>query len=121
MKEETLDTKTARSGWFAREDINRRAARAMDLHPEVFGSFAHQTAVAAVVDTVKDYFASYGTVYETARPATRNRPAHTEVKVQRYVLKGSRDPAVFRQRIESAGGQEMKWKHHTESLSIHVW
>jgi hypothetical protein len=121
MKEETLDTQTSNSSWFAIEDINRRAARAMDLHPEVFGSFAHQTAVAAVVDTVKDYFASYGTVYETARPATRNRPAHTEVKVQRYVLKSRRDSTAFRNSIKAAGGREMKWKHHTESLSIHVW
>jgi hypothetical protein len=121
IKEETKETHSVGSGWFAIEDINRRAEAAMDRHPDVFGSFAHQTAVAAVVDCVKDYFASYGAVYETARPATKRRPAHTEVKVQRYVLKSRRDSTAFRKSIESAGGKEMNWKHNTESLSIHVW
>lgn len=121
MKEENKDTRPSNSSWFSIEDINARASRAMDLHPDVFGSSAHQTAVTQVVELVKNYFASYGTVYETARPVTKRRPAHTEVKVMRYVLKRERDAAGFRASIAAAGGQEMNWKHNTESLSIHVW
>jgi hypothetical protein len=121
MKEENKETHSAGSSWFAIEDINRRAAAAMDRHPDVFGSFGHQASVELVVDLVKNYFASYGVVYETARPATKRRPAHTEVKVQRYVLKSRRDITAFRNSIAAAGGKEMNWKHKTESLSIHVW
>ncbi len=121
MKEENKETHSAGAAWFAIEDINRRAEAAMDRHPDVFGSFAHQTAVAKVSELVKDYFASYGTLYETARPATKKRPAHTEVKVMRYVMKSRRDAAAFRAAVEAAGGHEMVWKHNTESLSIHVW
>lgn len=121
MKEENKDTQPSNSSWFAIEDINRRAERAMDLHPDVFGSYAHQQSVAQVVELVKDYFASYGTLYETARPATKKRPAHTEVKIMRYVLKRPRDASAFRAAIAAAGGHEMVWKHNTESLSIHVW
>ena len=121
LTEDTKETRPSNSSWFAIEDINRRAERAMDLHPDVFGSFAHQESVAQVVELAKNYFSSYATLYETARAATKRRPAHTEVKIYRYVLKGSRDAAAFRAGISAAGGREMTWKHNTESLSIHVW
>lgn len=121
LTEDTKETRPSGASWFAIEDINRRAERAMDLHPDVFGSYAHQQSVAQVVELVKDYFASYGTLYETARPATKKRPAHTEVKIMRYVLKRPRDASAFRAAIAAAGGHEMVWKHNTESLSIHVW
>jgi hypothetical protein len=121
ITEETKETHSAGTSWFAIEDINRRAEHAMNQHPDVFGSYAHQTAVAKVTELVKDYLSGYAVIYETARPATRKRPAHTEVKVMRYVLKSKRDGAAFRKSVEAAGGKEMVWKHNTESLSIHVW
>ena len=121
LKEDTKETRGSGWAWATIEDINRRAERAVDQYPHVFDDPLHQARVAAVEALCKGYFASYGAVYCTARPATRKRPAHTEVKVSRYVLSRVRDSAQFKKDLESAGAREIVWKHNTESVSVHVW
>ena len=87
----------------------------------MFDDPLHQQRVADVEAVCKGYFAGYAALYCTARPATRKRPAHTEVKVSRYVLSRGRDSAKFKTDLETAGAREIVWKHNTESVSVHVW
>jgi hypothetical protein len=121
LVEQHKDTLGASSGWFAVEDIDRRAALAVERHPEVFDSAAHQQSVRAVVALAKQYFAGYNAIYETARAATALRPANTEVKVSRFAMKTKRNSAQFAADIAAAGGRMIVWKHNTDSVSIHVW
>lgn len=121
LKEDTKETRGSGSAWSTIEDINLRSEKAAEAHPEVFDDPAHQALVAAVEAVCKGYFAGYSAVYCTARATTRGRPAHTEVKVSRYVLRQRRDSAGFKKDLEAAGAREIVWKHNTESVSVHVW
>jgi hypothetical protein len=119
--EDHKDTYNSQFAFAALEDIDRRSELAVQRHPEVFDDIGHQSSVAEVEAICKKYFAAYGKIYCTARPATRKRPAHTEVKVCRYVLRANRDSNKFKTDLNSTGAKQIVWKHNTESVSIHVW
>jgi len=121
LLEDTKQTTGSQWSYFVIEDINQRAEAAMDQHPEVFEDDTHQVAVETIEQLAKNYFAGYNAIYSTARPATKKRPAHTEVKVSRYILRKSRDSNGFKKLLEAAGAKQIVWKPKTESVSFHVW
>ena len=121
LVEDTKSTAQSGAAYFAIEDIEAKAEAAVTRHPEVFDDSNHQSAVALVEQLAKDFFAGYGAIYSTARAATKKRPAHTEVKVSRYVLRKTRDTDGFKENLEAAGAKQIVWKPKTESVSFHVW
>jgi hypothetical protein len=65
----------------------------------------------------------FRSIYHTARPATRKRPAHTEVKVDRaeqYTIVKHRE--LREQAVEklAAMGLDLVYKPRTNSYSVHV-
>ena len=116
------DAQTTQNTWFAVEDINRRAEAAYLRHQELFDSAEHQRKVAAVEAVLRDYFAGWNAIYQTARPQTRRRPANTEVKFNRVVLNRTRSRARLLERLEQLGiaADMIVSKPATESFSVHV-
>jgi hypothetical protein len=116
------ETQAGQNSWFAVEDINRRAEAAYNAHRDLFEDPAHQARVAAVVAILKNYFAGWQAIYETARGQTRNRSAHTEVKFNRVVLNRSRRRADLIAALAAAGvaADCVVCKPATESYSVHV-
>lgn len=116
------EANTRQNSWFAIEDINLRAAAAYERHKDLFDSAEHQKRVAMVVALLRAYFAGWAAIYETARPATRNRPAHTEVKFNRVVINRARRRADLEAALKAAGidPSAIVFKPATESMSVHV-
>ena len=116
------DAQTTQNTWFAVEDINRRAEAAYLRHQELFDSAEHQRKVAAVEAVLRDYFAGWNAIYQTARPQTRGRPANTEVKFNRVVLNRTRSRTRLLERLEQLGiaADMIVSKPATESFSVHV-
>lgn len=116
------ESSTHQPAWFAVEDINRRAAAAYNAHIELFTSDVHCARVEAVKSIMREYFASWAAIYETARPNTRRRAAHTEVKFNRVVLNRSRKRADFLAALAAVGiaAEDVVYKPATESCSVHV-
>ena len=116
------DAQTTQNTWFAVEDINRRAEAAYLRHQELFDSAEHQRKVAAVEAVLRDYFAGWNAIYQTARPQTRGRPANTEVKFNRVVLNRTRSRTRLLEQLEQLGiaADMIVSKPATESFSVHV-
>ena len=116
------DTETARVSWFAIEDIDRRSEAAYLQHQALFDSADHQARVAAVVKLTKEYLSGWNAIYETARGATRNRPANTEVKFGRIVFTRKKKREDYVQQLVDLGiaREHIIYKPNTESLSVHV-
>ena len=110
------------NGWFAVEDINRRAAHAYNTNRAFFDSIDHQAKVAMVERIGREYFASWAVIYNTARNKTRNRPAHTEIKFSRVILNRKRKRSDFLAALAAIGvaATDVVCKPATESYSIHV-
>jgi cell division septum initiation protein DivIVA len=116
------EANTKQQAWFAVEDINRRAAAAYSQNRALFDSAEHQQRVETVVKVLRNYFAGWAAIYETARAATRNRDAHTEVKFNRVVIdrKKRRTDLEAALRIAGVDPSQIVFKPATESLSVHV-
>ena len=117
----TKDTNTAQVKWFAVQDINARAAAAYAANTAFFDSASHQQRVSAV-DAILTHMVKYCSAkYETARGATRNRAAHTEVKLQNTVLHQDhtkRKAAALAALTDM--GLDLVYKPTTNSFSVHV-
>ena len=120
-------TEEAFSSRFAAMDIARKAEVAVERHPELFTSPDHLTQVFEVQKITKKYLQSYGAIFQTARIATRKRPAHTELKFA-YVSFPSKNRDVllknFRDDLEKLRidpDQQVVSKPNTASLSIHIY
>lgn len=116
------ESNTRQPAWFAIEDINRRAAAAYDAHVELFTSDVHIARVEAVKSIMREYFAGWAAIYETARPKTVRRAAHTEVKFNRVVLnrKNRREDFIAALAAVGVDAADVVYKPATESCSVHV-
>ena len=119
---DTENAVTAQTAWFAVQDINRRAAHAYNSNRDFFDSADHQTRVSLVEQIMRDYFADWQAIYTTARAATRNRPAHTEVKFNRVMLDRKKTRAQFLAALEAVGVSAdcVVCKPATQSYSVHI-
>ena len=116
------ENNTRQSSWFAVEDINRRAEAAYLTHQELFDSVEHQARVAEVKQILRGFFAGWAAIYETARPKTKRRSAHTEVKFNRVVFSRKHRRADLIAELTALGisTDNIVFKPATESLSVHV-
>lgn len=116
------ESQANQNAWFAVEDINRRAEAAYDAHVDLFTSDVHMARVEAVVGIMRQYFAGWEAIYQTARGNTRNRSAHTEVKFNRVILNRKRRRADFLAALAAVGVDAdcVVCKPATESYSVHV-
>lgn len=116
------ETSTQQPSWFAVEDINRRAAAAYNAHIDLFTSDLHCARVEAVKSIMREYFAGWAAIYETARGKTARRAAHTEVKFNRVVLNRKNRREDFLAALATVGidAADVVYKPATESCSVHV-
>lgn len=116
------ENNTRQPAWFAVEDINRRAAHAYNTHIELFTSDVHCARVEAVKSIMREYFAGWAAIYETARAKTARRAAHTEVKFNRVVLNRKNRREDFLAALAAVGVDvaDVVFKPATESCSVHV-
>ena len=119
----TKDTQEATHKFFAVADIDARAKAAYNSNKQLFTSKQHTTRVELVDSILRSMFAGYVTAYQTARSATRKRPAHTEVKYMRvtqYSTPKHRElKAQAVQQLEELG-LDLVYKPKTNSYSVHV-
>ena len=116
------ENSTRQPAWFAVEDINLRAEAAYRAHRDLFESDVHTARVQAVVSIMREYFAGWAAIYETARAKTARRAAHTEVKFNRVVMNRSRRREDFLAALAAVGidPADVVYKPATESCSVHV-
>jgi len=117
------DTNESVNKRFAVMDINSRARAAYRANRTLFDSASHQANVAAVDNILRNLVFSYTNAYQTARPATRRKPAHTEVKYDRVVQYTVSEHKIRKQRaiqqLEQLG-YTLVYKPRTNSYSVHV-
>ena len=113
---------THQNAWFAVEDINRRAAAAYKAHVDLFTDATHIARVEAVKRIMREYFAGWAAIYETARAKTSRRDANTEVKFNRIVLnrKNKRNDFLAALAAIGIGADDIVFKPASESYSVHV-
>jgi hypothetical protein len=119
----TKDTNESNSKFFAVADINARAKAAYNANKQLFTSKEHVTKVELVDSILRNMLASYTSAYQTARNATRKRPAHTEVKYDRVVQYSTpKHRELKAQAVEqlAALGLDLVYKPKTNSYSVHV-
>ena len=116
------ESSTRQPAWFAIEDIDRRAEAAYNAHIDLFTSDVHCARVEAVKSIMREYFAGWAAIYETARGTTRRRTAHTEVKFNRVVMNRKRRREDFLAALAALGidAADVVYKPATESCSVHV-
>ena len=116
------ESSTQQPSWFAVEDINRRAAAAYNAHIDLFTSDVHCARVEAVKSIMREYFAGWAAIYETARGKTSRRAAHTEVKFNRVVMNRKNRREDFLAALAAVGidAADVVYKPATESCSVHV-
>lgn len=102
-------------------DIDSRVEKALRENPEVFDSAAHQQACEAATEIGRAYFANYRKIYATARPATRKRPAHTEVKFEDYTKPRKSNVTELHRMLEAAGVKEVTWGKTRNNVSFIVY
>ena len=119
----TKYTEESNNKFFAVADIDARAKAAYNANKQLFTSKAHVTKVELVDSILRNMLASYTSAYQTARSATRKRPAHTEVKYDRVVQHSTRKHRELKaQAVEqlAALGLDLVYKPKTNSYSVHV-
>ena len=119
----TKHTEESNNKFFAVADIDARAKAAYNANKQLFTSKAHVTKVELVDSILRNMLASYTSAYQTARSATRKRPAHTEVKYDRVVQHSTRKHRELKaQAVEqlAALGLDLVYKPKTNSYSVHV-
>lgn len=113
-------------GYGAKCDIDIKAERAIEDHPNLFNHPQHLKDVAEVERLCKEYFAHFDVMYTTARlPAPRAkipRPHCTQVKVEGYVLKHNRNRQKFYDDLENAGVKIVDPRNGKKlSYSFYIW
>jgi len=117
------DTQESSSKFFAIADINARARAAYNANKQLFTSKQHTTKVELVDCILREMLAGYTTAYQTARAATKRKPAHTEVKYDRVVQYSIPKHRQLRERAVAqlaALGLDLVYKPRTNSYSVHV-
>ena len=119
----TKHTEESNSKFFAVADINARAKAAYNSNRELFTSAEHTRKVELVDSILRNMIYAYTSAYQTARAATRRRPAHTEVKYDRVVQystpKHRELKAQAVAQLEELG-LDLVYKPRTNSYSVHV-
>ena len=119
----TKHTEESNNKFFAVADIDARAKAAYNANKQLFTSKEHVTKVELVDTILRNMLASYTSAYQTARSATRKRPAHTEVKYDRVVQHSTlKHRELKAQAVEqlAALGLDLVYKPKTNSYSVHV-
>lgn len=119
----TKDTEEASNKRFAIEDIRKRAAKAYDDNTELFNDPKHISMVNTVRDLVSTLFAHCDAIYETARPATKRFPAHTEVKFNHCTLFDTKKHNALMQNIVEQLEEfdlDLIYKPGTNSYSVKI-
>jgi hypothetical protein len=119
----TKDTQEATHRFFAVADIEARARAAYNANKALFNSTEHKHKVELVDSILKSMFAGYTTAYQTARAATKRKPAHTEVKYDRVVQYSTpKHRELKAQAVEALAelGLDLVYKPRTNSYSVHV-
>ena len=117
------ETESSTNPFFARSDIAQKAARAYEQHRELFDDQSHQAQCDLVEQILAHMVCDYRAIYQTARPSTSSRGAHTEIKVDRAVCypefthRKRKTRAVAQ--LESMG-LDLVHKPRTNSYSVHV-
>ena len=117
------ETETSTNPFFARSDIARRAARAYEQHRELFEDHGHQARCDLVEEILAHMVCDYRAIYQTARPSTKTKAAHTEIKVDRAVCYGElthwerKTQAVA---VLESMGLDLVHRPKTNSYSVHV-
>lgn len=120
----TKDTQESNCKFFARADIDARAKHAYNTNKKFFESVEHKQRVELVDSILRKMLFSYTSAYQTARGATRRKPAHTEVKYDRVVQYSTPKHRELRARaVEAlaALGLDLVYKPRTNSYSVHVF
>ena len=120
----TKDTQESNSRWFAVADIDARAKHAYNTHKDLFASTQHKTKVELVDSILKSMLAGYTSAYQTARGATKRKPAHTEVKYDRVVQYSTLKHRELREAAVAQLQQlgfDLVYKPKTNSYSVHVF
>ena len=119
----TKHTEESNSKFFAVVDINARAKAAYNANKSLFTSAEHTRKVELVDSILRNMIYAYTSAYQTARAATRRRPAHTEVKYDRVVQystpKHRELKAQAVAQLEEVG-LDLVYKPRTNSYSVHV-
>lgn len=108
-------------------DIARKSKMAITHHPKFFNSFMHQTRVHNVELALREYLDGWENIYITARPATRKRRVHTEVKFNKIQFRTKQQDVArtnFYNSLASLGidlSTEVIYKPRTNSISILVF
>jgi leucyl aminopeptidase (aminopeptidase T) len=119
----TKDTQESTHKFFAVADIDARAKAAYNANKQLFTSVQHKQRVELVDAILRNMLASYTTAYQTARSATRKRPAHTEVKYDRVIQHSTHKHRELKaQAVEALAelGLDLVYKPRTNSYSVHV-
>lgn len=120
----TKDTQESSSKFFAIADIDARAKHAYNTNKKFFESVQHKQRVELVDTILRKMLAGYTTAFQTARGATKRKPAHTEVKYDRVIQHSTRKHRELRtQAVEAlaALGLDLVYKPKTNSYSVHVF
>jgi hypothetical protein len=117
MKTHIEDDNTGQSGWFAVNDIDRRAKLAYKKHSEFFDSDAHTDRCASAKALVKLHAKFYSDLYVTERDE-RDGPC-TEIKLNRVEFRpGMR--VKLDDILESAGFKKSEFGYRVSSESYFV-
>jgi hypothetical protein len=107
-------------GWFAIEDINRRSEAAYLAHQDLFDDVQHKMLADDVEAVLKRHAVYYSNIYQTCRKSTRNRPAHTEVKIDKVKFRNGKD-AVEKDLVAMGFSlADIDYKPASISLSVRV-
>ena len=119
----TKHTEESKSKFFAVADIDARAKAAYNANKALFTNPEHTQRVEQVDTILRNMVFAFTTAYQTARGATRRRPAHTEVKYDRVVQystpKHRELKAQAVAQLEQLG-LDLVYKPRTNSYSVHV-
>ena len=119
----TKDTQESTHKCVAVADIDARAKAAYNANKSLFNSVQHKQRVELVDSILRNMIYAYTSAYQTARAATRKRPAHTEVKYDRVVQHSTpKHRELKAQAVEqlAALGLDLVYKPKTNSYSVHV-
>ena len=105
--------------WFAKADIDARAAAAYEQHSEFFDRAQHKARVAVAVAVARAHARSFGALCETARNTQKLGP-HTEVKLDRVEFnRGMRDRLI--DALHDMGYEIDQYEYRRRSQSFRIF
>lgn len=120
----TKHTNESKCAFFAIADIEARARRAYNDNKQLFNSAEHIAVCERVEAILKSMLADYDSIYHTARASTKQRAAHTEIKVLRAIqYTASKHTELRAQAVHELAmlGLDLVYKPRTNSYSVHVF